>query len=675
MNALNKIFLLNDINFIFAVVMVVMSFFIYCLKKYPIYISFIIVYFIEAILFMHFRFENLNNYRYISLEAAFIIKILSIIVNRNNFCLSNRNKFFLFVLYTLGLIITDNHVLNAQFANLLGNVIIFYNFICKFLYRINSDLIHIETSVLNKEKYIKDLNEEICIAFRDEESLEKKEQELKNIYDVFIPKLDLPVFILKDKKIIYKNDEFNNLFEIKHLEEFDINSFFKNYFFYGGKISNSIKTSKEFLKLDITSFKENTYQLFVVDIINVYEKLKLFAFYDNTNIFSKHKKEYKQLIDATDDQEVMVEDIEEREKIYRVLLETLPEGIIFMDKNTKKYIYRNKYILEKFKKLDIKKFNNIVEDYISEGQFDIEEIINLNKKERASITVTCVQNIYIIIFKILENSQKQDNTEQNIEKIKETEDFKTKFCTNVVDKIEEPINDMLYENKLMEEKSNNEIIHNHLFLVRQNLYRFKKILNNIHEIMNIENGAYDLNYVVFDIVQLVKDIVNLSKNYIDKKELNIELQFSDEEILVYLDSQKMQKIILNILSNAMKFTEKYGNIKISVNKKIDFIVIEIKDDGIGIPKEKINFIFENFKQIDKSLSRLAEGMGMGLYLTNKLAEIQGIYLNVDSKINEGSEFKILIKNIKSIFLINKYKENIYIDKESIDIQFSDIYQA
>ena len=108
---------------------------------------------------------------------------------------------------------------------------------------------------------------------------------------------------------------------------------------------------------------------------------------------------------------------------------------------------------------------------------------------------------------------------------------------------------------------------------------------------------------------------------------------------------------------------------------MDFIVISIKDSGIGIPKEKIDFVFENFEQVDKSLSRLAEGMGMGLYLAKKLSDIQGIYLNVDSQINKGSEFKVLIRNTENQFLKNKYKDNIVVQQEFVDIQFSDIYPA
>ena len=89
----------------------------------------------------------------------------------------------------------------------------------------------------------------------------------------------------------------------------------------------------------------------------------------------------------------------------------------------------------------------------------------------------------------------------------------------------------------------------------------------------------------------------------------------------------------------------------------------------------MNFIFENFEQIDRGLSRLAVGMGMGLYLVKQLAEIQDLYLNVDSELNKGSEFKILIRNTENSFLKNKYKKDICIKKEFVDIQFADIYPA
>ena len=394
------------------------------------------------------------------------------------------------------------------------------------------------------------------------------------------------------------------------------------------------------------------------------------------SLLNLDNKELKLIIfsDITQSQQLM-EDIEERETIYRVLLETLPDGIVIMDKTTQKYIYKNKYMIEQFKKIGIDKFNNIVDEYLHSVDFDNEKIINLNKKENASIVITDIksENVYIIVFKILENNQKIQDIRERLKKTQQTEEFKTQFCIDVVDKIENPVDNMLYENTIMKKNLNSQIIKNHVDLVRKNLYRLKKVLDNINDIMDIENLSYDLNYVVFDVVKLLKDISILSKYYIDRKYLNLELEFSDDEILVYLDSVKLQKIILNILSNAIKFTDKSGKIKISVEKKIDFIVISIKDSGIGIPKDQMNFIFENFEQVDTTLSRGAEGTGVGLALVKKLAYIHNAKINVYSKIGYGSKFEIVLENSKSNCIEEEQEEYINTDIEKIDIEFSDIY--
>ena len=781
MYGLNKIILLNDINIIVAIIIVVMSIFIYSLTKYPIYISFVIVYSLEFMIFLKLKNTDLRNYFYMSLSIVFVVKMLCIIVNRNNLKLKPLDKLLLMSVYFIGLLLIEDHIISAVMINLFGNTIIFYKFIYRHLYNVIKKLSYIETKIINNEKYIENINKEISIENNKEIDLIKKDRQICDLYDVIISKINSPMIILKECSLVYKNDNFNDVFSKKNIQEFDLDRFFKNNFFYSKKIIDFANIDKSFAKIIVNSFKNQTYELSMARVDRNNQKLKIFVFRDITDMYSMEKqikfneKTYKKLIEVMEDGVViteknhisymnkkvydifdinqqkckvssiedlsnyivnedkeefikniitdnffnetkiwmiktssrktlkvienfldyenknfkliifsdvtkdqnLIEDIEEREKIYRVLLETLPDGIVIIDKNIKKHVYRNKYMINTFKKIGIEKFNDIVNNYIRQNEFDVVKIINLNNKENVSIAITDIedQDIYIVIFKIIDKEQKIDDIKHKMQKIKKAEEFKAQFCMEVVNKIEKPVNDMLYDNKQMQKNIETPVMENHISLVRQNLYRLKKVLENIHDIMSIENYTYDLNYTVFDIVELMKNIIELSKDYIDKKDLNIESEFSQDEILVYLDSIKIQKVLLNILSNAIKFTDKGGNIKISIDKKMDFIVISIKDSGIGIPKEKIDFVFENFEQVDKSLSRLAEGMGMGLYLAKKLSDIQGIYLNVDSQINKGSEFKVLIRNTENPFLKNRYKENIDVEQEFVDIQFSDIYSA
>lgn len=779
MNTLNQVFLLNNINFIFTTTIMFMIIFIYSLERRSRYISFLVIYSIELILFLNFKQNFFNNYS-ISIAIIFIVKILWIILNLESIRVNKLRKIALISINILGLLVIKDSILLALCINLAVNFSVFYNLIYKLLCKINKNLVYLEGKNNNVQNYINDLNNDIAIELNKEESINKKEKYLYNILDISFLTMNRPIFLLDGEKIIYTNDKLDTIFCDKNLKLIDVEYFFKNYFFNSNYIIEKIKSNNDLLKLNITSFKDNIYELLVVNFKYKYKNRKMFIFNNVTDIHNKkveikHNKEnYKKLVEALDDGIVisdkndiyymnkkikellnitdenkeifkiedlanyinssyknefvkniitthfneepkiwvtktiqnkklkvienkltvdkaknikmiifsditenqnLLDDIAESEKIYRVLLESLPDGIVMIDKKSNKHIYKNKYIIEVFKTIKIEKFNNMVNDCIESENFDTVNIINLNEKESASIVVSNIeeQNIYIVIFKMIRENNKVNNQRSSLEKIQQNEAFKTQFYKDVVDKIQEPVNEMIRENKFMDSQTNSSIIDSHICLVRQNLYRLKKVLDNINDIMDIENYSYDLDYTVFDLVQLLKQIVNLSKYYIDRKNLSIDLEFSDNEILVYLDSIKLQKIILNILSNAIKFSKENGTIKVSVEKKLDFIVINIQDNGIGIPKDKVDFIFGSFNQIDKSLTRLAEGMGMGLCIAKRLADIQGLYLNVESEVNKGSQFKILIKNTKNSFLDVKYKKDLHISKEFVDIQFSDIY--
>ena len=139
----------------------------------------------------------------------------------------------------------------------------------------------------------------------------------------------------------------------------------------------------------------------------------------------------------------------------------------------------------------------------------------------------------------------------------------------------------------------------------------------------------------------------------------------------------MEKIILNILSNAMKFTERGGKILVSVNVNQKDVTIGVEDNGTGIPSNKLDFIFENFEQVNRSLSRIAEGTGVGLYLVKKLAFIHNAKIKVNSKIGCGSKFEVILEDnlIENNNENKKKMEDIIIDRECIDLEFSDIYLA
>ena len=149
-----------------------------------------------------------------------------------------------------------------------------------------------------------------------------------------------------------------------------------------------------------------------------------------------------------------------------------------------------------------------------------------------------------------------------------------------------------------------------------------------------------------------------------------------EEKLMAFDAEKLERIMLNLLSNSIKYNQKSGKIEINLNCYDKFFEIRVKDTGIGIPEDKINDVFDKFKQLDNRLTKISEGSGIGLSLAKSLVEIQDGTIEVESKLGEGSEFivKLPMKVVgkdEHDFTYERKIDNELVER--VNIEFSDIY--
>ncbi|MEQ8199093.1 MAG: ATP-binding protein [Clostridiaceae bacterium] len=140
-----------------------------------------------------------------------------------------------------------------------------------------------------------------------------------------------------------------------------------------------------------------------------------------------------------------------------------------------------------------------------------------------------------------------------------------------------------------------------------------------------------------NIVNIVEEITLSVAEYIKSNHLNLIFDTDIEEKIVACDLDKIERIMLNILSNAIKFSDLGGNIFVNIYDGKKFITITIEDTGIGINEDKLNIIFDRFRQIDKSFTR-NEGSGIGLSLVKSLVEMQGGTILVESKYGAGTKF-------------------------------------
>lgn len=182
-----------------------------------------------------------------------------------------------------------------------------------------------------------------------------------------------------------------------------------------------------------------------------------------------------------------------------------------------------------------------------------------------------------------------------------------------------------------------------------------------------------------NIINVVEEITLSAAEYINSNNLTLTFDTDIEEKIIACDLDKIERIMLNILSNAVKFTDPGGNIFVNIFDGEEFITILIEDTGIGMPKDKLDTIFDRFRQIDKSFTRNHEGSGIGLSLVKSFVEMQGGKISVESKCGVGTKFCIKLpvrvvddnNSEQNVKLLNSNLSN-YVER--IKVEFSDIYK-
>lgn len=231
---------------------------------------------------------------------------------------------------------------------------------------------------------------------------------------------------------------------------------------------------------------------------------------------------------------------------------------------------------------------------------------------------------------------------------KEREKLKTDFIVNMSHELRTPLNIIRSASTLLELKANkNEQVEKEYILdkverINQNSDRLIRLINNLIDITKFDSGFYECKCKNENIVYVVEDIVFATVDYANEKNIELIFDTDSEEIITSIDKEKIERVILNLLSNAIKFTNENGKIEVHIKHDDKFVYISIKDNGIGIPKEKVNQIFHRFYQVDSILSRKNEGSGIGLCIVDEIIKMHGGKVNIDSEENKGTTFEIIL---------------------------------
>ncbi len=228
----------------------------------------------------------------------------------------------------------------------------------------------------------------------------------------------------------------------------------------------------------------------------------------------------------------------------------------------------------------------------------------------------------------VQQSRLYQKTRQQTERLLEVDRQKTEFFQNISHEFRTPLTLMI--GPLDSAVSQNQPLSvDQSAIALRNSRRLLRLVNQLLDLQRLDAGRMQPSFSPCDLGQFIEEIVGAFRPYCEKKGLHLETQISPSAN-IYLDLEKFDKVLYNLLSNAMKFTEPGGKIRINVESTEDHVQIQVKDSGIGISPSQIPYLFDRFRQAEGSVNRSYEGSGLGLSLVKELVEIHGGRIKVES---------------------------------------------
>ena len=256
-------------------------------------------------------------------------------------------------------------------------------------------------------------------------------------------------------------------------------------------------------------------------------------------------------------------------------------------------------------------------------------------------------------------------------KQKELDETKSRFFANLSHEFRTPL--MLIKGpieQLMEDKSNGKNLQRYRMIYR-NTQNLQSLIEQLLELSQLEAAAIPVKAKQENIISTLKGLLYSFESLAQDKNITLSFNSKENSILAWFDKDKLEKIINNLLSNAFKFTNDGGRIDVDVEKQSvdsrEFLQIRVTDSGIGIPKVKLDKIFDRFFQVDDSSQRAFGGSGIGLALVKELVELHRWEIFVASEAGKGSEFTLKIPLWDYLVENQKIKSEIIDTSELIEV--------
>ena len=586
----------------------------------------------------------------------------------------------------------------------LENTIINYDEFIGYLdvLGVGADSIECEVITTTKECYkcmfskYETSDEIVCILLdiSNEKKMLNNLIELKQEYEDLITNIKSPIIILDESNdIVLFSESYEEIFSKFKIYEEDLDLY---------QLASSINANAR-----------NNYELYNNGLLRyrridregniIWLELKTTIYYEGDKKYTIIS--YNDITYYMNNREV----IKRSEDMYKALLDRVPEGIYLEDIETNKYVYINKKFKDIFGlKSELKEelgvcrsdFMKIHPDYVNKAKYtfnkvksgetsDYYRIKYLDKNDEvidtqvASIPFKINRKTFkLTIIKDMKDIIKLESLKKQIIEREKRDLIKMQFFINMSHELKTPLNliftsaqligNLYNKNKISDEHG---IIKKHVDLTIQNSYRLIKIINDLIDFTKMESGFYQLRLENKNIIVLIEDIVMSFANYADNNGISLIFDTNVEDLIMSVDVNSIERIILNILSNAIKFTSEGGSIYVNLIYENGKINIIIEDTGIGIPEDKLDHIFDRFNDVNKGFIGNVYGSGIGLSMVKSMVNLSGGTISVESELNVGTKFTITI-DVNVLEGEHNYIENYesMSNIERLTVEMADVYK-
>lgn len=274
---------------------------------------------------------------------------------------------------------------------------------------------------------------------------------------------------------------------------------------------------------------------------------------------------------------------------------------------------------------------------------EIKTIINnIRKNKYNSEEEIQLGSNLLALQKAIKKMFKKEKTD--IEHLQRLQKMRSQFLANVSHELRTPIFSIQgYIETLLNGAIDDKNV-NLRFLQKanQNTIALNNLLNDLIDISMIESGEMRMSYRYFKINDFINQIVKENSKVAEDKNLELKYIRASNDLEVFGDKEKLKQVMINLIHNAIKYTEK-GRVEVSAEENERNVKVIVKDTGIGIPENYYDRIFERFFRVDKARSRAQGGTGLGLAIVKHIIEAHNSKIVVNSKVDEGTEFSFLLK--------------------------------